>query len=1127
MKLFEKNTPSSATRFTILFLIISFIGFTTKMTAQKVSISAQNTKVENILESITRQTGLNIAYSRQIVNLDRRLDINLTDAELNVVLEKVIAGTKLGYEVKNGKIYLFEKDSKGIEQSTQQKITVSGTVVDNFGDPVIGANVVEKGTVNGTTTDLDGNFFLSIAENATLDISYIGYMPQNVPVDGKTSIKITLFEDSQQLEEVVVVGYGVQKKRDLTGAISSVKMDDTPVGTFSSISHALSGKAAGLHVVQNSAQVGGGTTFRIRGATSINASNDPLFIIDGFPVSSSGDLSSGNRYDSGSTDNILGSINPNDIESIEVLKDASATAIYGSRAGNGVIIITTKRGKKMKPQVSYSGNFSVQNMKNGYKMLNAPEYMRQRNHDDYEKWMKTNGQGVYADYITPNPSPAAFKPRYTDEEIAAAKTTDWFDEVTRGGIMHSHNVSLMGGSETTQYLASVNYFSQKGIVKNNNMDRFTMKVNLDQEISNYVKAGFSFHLSRNNLDNVALGSDEWENSGVLSSALRFDPSVPVYNSNGEYSKFPDMGQYPNPVSLLDIKDKTIKDRILASSYIQVEPVKGLILKSTLGFDRRYDKRKNYIPNSTMYGASVGGNANIYQRDNNDYLFDATATYMKDFGNHSLTALVGYSYQQFNTERMNAGNTDFPTDGFIYNNLEAGAGAKPTVGSSANKNALGSYFGRINYSYLGKYLLTATFRADGESNFDPDHRWGYFPSFSAGWRFSDEKFMESISHILSNGKLRASYGQTGNSSVGYRILDYYGVGNSYVFGNAGYVGTATQAIGNRKLTWETTTEFNLGLDLGFINNRITFSMEYYNRVISNLLVTDKKLPSYNEIKQIAANIGKTQGKGFEFTLNTVNVTNKNFEWTTDVTVYTYRDRWKERDPKWTPAAYHSIDDPIRAIYVYASDGILQAGESAPAWQPALVPGQIKLKNLKDEESKMNVLDQYDRILLGSRDPEFNFGFNNSFRYKHFDMNIYLYGEVGRWRGPSYYDRWTAGYTGNPINPSRQTLNAWAHDNTNAKVPSVIQSSYEAGDFYYKKINYLRCRNITLGYNIPNTQKFIKNIRLSATVNNPFTFTNWSGVDPETELDASSSKEGDTKAYAYPNVTTFSFGVDITF
>ena len=1103
--IFSENKQLS--RLFIICICLFSFSFNMLM-AQSVSLNITNSSYEEIFKAIEEETGYKFVYNTQEINKNSLHSISIKDKDVKVVLDELFKNTDISYRISNKHIALFKLVAKEI----------SGVVSDSHGEPIIGANILVKGTTNGVITDLDGKFSLSATEDAVLLITYIGYVNQNVPVKGQTYFNITLKEDAQNLDEVVVVGYGVQKKRDLSGAISSIKMTDTPVGTFSTVTHALAGKAAGLQVTQNSAQVGGASTFRIRGATSVNAGNDPLFIVDGFPVSTSSTLESDrNYYKTGSVDNILSSINPNDIESIEVLKDASATAIYGSRAGHGVVIITTKRGKAGAPKVTYSGNFSVQSVKNNYKMLDAKGYMTERNRYLYEYWMSQNGQGIYADYITTKPDPEAYVPRYTDAQIAAAKTTDWLDEVTRTGTQQSHNVSLTGGSEKMQYAASLNYFTQKGVVKNNAMDRFTMKVNLDQELSKYVKTGFSFHLSRNQYDNTQLGDSDWENAGIIPAALRFDPSVPVRDENGNYSLFPDMTQYPNPVSLLEISDKTINDRVLANGYLQAEPVKGLTIKATLGFDRRYDKNKSYVPNSTMYGAAVGGRAVILQRDNMDYLMELTANYTKEFGNHNLTALVGYSYQQFNTERVNAGNTDFSIDGFLYNNLGAGSGAKPYVGSSAKKSAMGSYFGRLNYSYLGKYLLTATVRADGQSDFDPDYRWGYFPSVSAAWRFSDEEFMKSFSHILSNGKLRVSYGQTGNSNIGNYILSAYGVVSGWVFGNDGYMATAVTKLGNRKLTWETTSEFNIGLDLGFLNNRISVSMEYYNRIISDLLVSGKPLPSYNEINRMAANMGKTQGRGFELTLNTVNIANKDWTWNTDFTFATFEDRWYERDPNWTPAAYESKRDPIRSHYVYLSDGLLQAGEKAPAWQETLLPGQIKLKNLYDEEGAPNKLNQYDQVFLGSQDPKCTVGFNNTVRYKNLDFNIYFYGEFGRLRGASYYDAWVTAHGGNLTNLSQRTLMSYSHDNQNTTVPNLVNSAYGVGDYYFKKINYLRCRNITLGYTIPVSKSIANNIRVSANVNNPFVFTNWNGVDPET----------DTANYSYPNVTTFSLGVDISF
>jgi TonB-linked SusC/RagA family outer membrane protein len=1013
-----------------------------------------------------------------------------------------------------------------IQQATSQNVNLTGQITGASGDPLPGVSILIKGATSGVVSDSNGNYSIKAPDKgAVMIFSCLGFITQEIAYNGQERLDVILEEESLELDKIVVVGYGVQKKRDLTGAVSSIKMDDAPVATFSTVSHALAGKAAGMRVTQNSAQVGGGSTFLIRGETSPSggAGNSPLVIIDGFPVTSASNLGSDSRYsNAGKTDNLLESLNPNDIASIEILKDASSTAIYGSRAGHGVIIVTTKRGRKGQMKVNYSGNLSVQNMKNGYRMLDAKEYMTHWNKVERERHLLKYGQGIYEAYTTKHPNPPDFVPRYSDAQIANAKTTDYFGEVTRTGIQQSHNMSMTGGSETTQYMASINYFDQQGVIKNNNLERLTANVNIDQQISKYVKSGISLNLSRNRYDNVPLGDSEWENSGVIVSAVRFAPYVPVRDENGKYSLNPDMTQVPNPVSLLEIVDNTTKDRILGSAYIQVEPVKNLILKASLGADRKYAKRKAYLPTTTLAGASTNGDADINQEDMSDYIMDLTANYNLNIGSHSLTALVGYSYQQFNAEGFSAGNTDFPIDGFLYNNLDVGNGAKPSVGSWASKSSLGSYFGRINYSFRGKYLLTATIRADGDSDFNPKYRWGYFPSASVGWRFSDESFMQSLSGVLSNGKLRAGYGQTGNSNVGNRILNAYGAGATYVFGENGTTGVKVKRLGNPALTWETTSEFNIGLDLGFVNNRINVSMEYYNRVISDLLVTNRSLLSYHEITSIADNIGKTRGTGYELTLNTVNISNSNLFWTTDITVSTYKDRWEERTPTWKPAVYQSPKDPIRSIFLYRSDGLMAVGETAPVWQPALLPGQIKIKNIRDEEGDPNRMNQYDRVLIGSQDPAFTFGFNNTVRYKNFDFNIYFYGEVGRWRSASYYDSWVAGQTGNNFqNISRGTFDSWFQDNQNTRQPSVLANTYanyvSNSDYWYKKISYIRCRNITLGYTVPVSKKILNSIRLYADVNNPFVITNWNGVDPETDNDR----------YAYPNVISFSFGIDISF
>ena len=1105
---------------TFALLASAFSIYATEASSQsvKVSIKADRLSTKEVITEIEKQTDYLFVYNKNEVNVARIVSLNVDNKPVSEVLNQIFANTGISYKLVGKNISLVVGENNQSEENQQKVKTITGVVLDQSGLPVIGANIVEKGTTNGVITDIDGKFSLTVSDKAVIQVSYIGYIGQNVAVGDRTDLTISLKEDSQALDEVIVVGYGVQKKRDLTGAISSVKMDDTPVSTFSTVSHALAGKASGLQVTQNSAQVGGGATFRIRGAASTGAGNDPLIIIDGFPVSSGSSLGSGTRYNAGSTDNILGSINPNDIESIEVLKDASSTAIYGSRAGHGVIIVTTKRGKQQKAQVRYSGNVSVQSIKNGYEVLDGAQYMQQRNRYTYENYLKTNGLDIYKDYVTVEPGHVApeYVPIYTESEIANAKTTDWFDAVTRTGLMQTHNVSVNGGTESTQYMTSLNYTGQKGVIEKNKMDRFTGKINLDQTISKYVKAGLSLNISRNSFDNVPIGDGQFENAGIISSAVTFNPNLPIYDEKGNYMINPDYSQVPNPVSLLEITDKTTKDRFLGSAYVQVEPIKGLIFKANFGIDRQNEKRKVYLPKTTMYGAAVNGQGSIKQYDRNDYLMDLTATYSKDFGNHSLTALLGYSYQQFNYEDVSAENKDFLIDSFLFNNLGAGNYVKPSVGSSASKSALGSYFGRVNYSYLGRYLLTLTLRADGASNFDPDNRWGYFPSVSAGWRFSDEAFMQGFNEVMSNGKLRVSYGQTGNSNVGNRAMDLYGTGYNNVFGDNPYTGVYASQLGNSLLTWETTSEFNIGLDLGFINNRISTTLEYFNRTISDLLVKEKSLPSYNEISTIAGNIGKTKSQGFEFTLNTANISTQDWSWNTDLTLSLYRDRWEERDPNWKPADYQNVDDPIRAIFVFESDGLLQAGEKAPAHQPGLLPGQVKLI----DQNSDGALDDKDKIMIGTQDPAFIFGFNNTVRYKNFDFNIYFYGEVNKWKGGSYYDSWaTVGYQINQgRNVSKGFMNTWSHENQGGAYPNILGAGDRGmGDYMHKKISYLRCRNITLGYTNPVSKKILNGIRVYADVNNPFILTNWTGIDPETE----------GHQYSYPNVTSFSLGVDVTF
>lgn len=841
-------------RLLVLFLVCSIgLSYAADSYAQKamISIDVHNQRVEDILKEIEAQSDFDFFFNNKHVDLNRRVSVSADKSNIFSVLKEIFAGTNVKYSVLDKKIILSVE-----AQSPQQekKVTVSGTVLDTHGEPVIGASVLEKGVQgNGTITDIDGIFKLSVSSSkAQLDISYIGYQSQTVAVQVGKNLKIILQEDSKQLEEVVVVGYGTQSKKTLTGAVSMVNMGDVEMNT-------------------------------------------------------------------------------------------------------------------------------------------VPNY------------------------------------------------------------------------------------------------------------------------SQNKYDNVPLGDKVNEYSGVLTGAIQSNPTIPIYDSEGNYFIDPKRPFVANPVSLLEIKDNTVKDRLIGSAFVSVKPLKELEVKLQLGADRSFQKRSSYLPKTTLQGANKNGRADISQETSTTYLMELTAQYSKSFGDHNLKAIGGYSFQKFKNDGFSAGNSDFLVDGFGYNSLGSGNYKKPSVSSWASINSIASLFARANYSYKGKYLLEATVRADAASNFAPENRWGYFPSVSAGWMISEENFMKGASKWLSMLKLRASYGQTGNSNVGYRIYDYYEVGRNAIIGGAESTGVYASDLGNKSITWETTTEFNLGVDFGIFNNRFKLAAEYFKRKITDLLVTNKPLPFYNEVNKIAGNIGSTQSQGVEITLNTVNIVTKDFEWDTTLTLSHYNDRWLKRDPNWKPRAYEKEDDPIRAWWEYEAIGILQPGEKAPDAQKDLVPGMMKLK----DRDGNGVLGDEDKVYMGNGDPKIIYGLNNSFRYKNFDLNIYFYGEAGRKRGASYYEGWTR--MDNGINVSTYALKAFSSNNLTATDPTYVRGGNGWGDYYVKSIYYVRCGSITLGYKVPISQKIVNNLRVYVDVNNPFVITNWTGLDPET----------DNGTYAYPNVTSYNFGVSISF
>ena len=1099
----------------------------------RVTISEKTISLDKLINEIEKQTSYLFIYGENDIDLTQVVKVNAKNKTLSEVLDNALKNLGISYEFANNYISLRSGGNSTVLSAPQQAKKVSGVITDSNGEPIIGANILVKGTNNGTTTDLDGNYTLEMPSNAVLSISYIGYLTQEISVKDKAVINITMKEDSKSLEEVVVIGYGTVKKSNLTGAITQVKAEDLPQAGNMSLGQMLTGKAAGMQVSLQSAQPGGGVWMQIRGNAAGGAGNKgPLYVIDGFPISTEDmEPESKNRYKAGNK-SPLNNLNPADIASIEILKDASATAIYGARAANGVVLITTKRGKEgEKPKVQYSGSVSFQKKVKQIDMLNSPDFMTETNRVLYEDYLSDNKIGVYGN--TDPSTVAPFSPKYSADQIANAQTTDWLGAVERNGVITQHNVSLTGGTDKTSYYISGNYYDHQGVVKNNGIQRYSGRANFDQKLGKYIKTGINFNVSQVKSDNVPLGDGGNENAGVIRAAMNANPSIPIYDEEGNYTLDPDQPYLANAVSLLEMTDESTVNQLLGNFYLILTPFEGLDLKMNAGFQQEKGERNAYVPKTTLYGQKAGGEAYKSYSNRLSKLFDLTASYAKTFNEkHNFSAMAGYSYQHFSSNGFNAGNSRFITDAFKWNNLAAGENTKPSVGSYGNEEVLGSVFARVNYNYDDRYLISATMRGDASSKFAENHKWGYFPSVALAWRMINEQFM-SEQDIISDLKWRVSLGQTGNSNIGNNALALYSTGENYNFGDQQSVGVAQKQLANPNLKWETTTELNVGLDFGLFQNRIFGSMEFFTRRISDLL-DEKVLMQYNPISKVMANIGAKGSKGFELGINTRNLIGE-FTWSTDVVFSLYRDRWLERNPQWKKAIYENEKDMLNSYYLYISDGLVQPSDMNPdgtcklPHMPNAKPGMIKYKDLngRDEDGNLKEgpdgkLDDADVIYQGTKTSKFYLGFGNTFTYKGFDLNIFFYGYFGRQLENPAYDWYLkrSWFLKNGVNMATAVKDRWTHDNPTGKYPTSIMNPYDRNsDFWLENANFLRCKNITLGYTLPkikNLDKVIQNLRVYGDVQNPFVITKYSGVDPEMDSMA-----------AYPTQLTVSFGVDITF
>lgn len=1034
-------------------------------------------------------------------------------------------------------------------QAQAQSITVKGTVTDDFG-AVIGASVVVKGTTNGCITDMDGNYTINdVASKATLVFSYVGYKTQEVPVNGQKVINVMMKEDAQQLSEVVVVavGYGDVKRRDLTGAIGKANMDDLTKTPVNNVAETLGGRIAGVQVSSTDGGLGDNFNIVIRGAGSLTQSTAPLYVIDGFP----------------SEESSMSALNPNDIESIDVLKDASATAIYGSRGANGVVIITTKKGKEGKAKLNYSGSMTISNVRNTMDMMNGYDFvcLQKEVMDGSFKQVGNDMVDEFTYYYLKNGTSL--------EDYKRFKSYDWQDEIYRTAVSHNHYVGLTGGSDRMNYSASLSYSNQQGVIINSDLSRYQGRFNFNQKINSKIKV----NANANFASNVQNGANPSTNETTVSNSLMY--SVwgyrPVSPSGSDllaelYDNDVDMSNdYRfNPVlSARNEYRRTTTNHLAANLGVEYEIIKNLKLKVTAGYTGRDITREEFNGSQTRTGnthpqntQSKGINALLRQTQTRSYLNENTLSYVYAKGQHNLNALIGATFQKYSEFYTQVTQEQITNEAFGMSGIGK-ANAVPVVEASKGENAMNSYLGRINYNYASKYYVTASMRADGSSKFAPGNRWGYFPSGSLAWAFGREKFAEEKAPWLSNGKLRLSWGLTGNNRIGnYDYMAQLAThANFYKYPwdssfNTGYV---LAKMANEKLTWETTEQWDLGLDLGFFDGRINLNLDYYIKTTKDLLLA-ADVPASSGYSTSTLNIGKLRNKGLEISLETTNIKRKNFTWTSNFNIafnsneivdlnhgqesmisYIYWDYKYSTMPAYISRVGEAAGNMYGYIYEGTfkyddfnkqADGTYTLKEGIPAISKDVKPGDPKYKDLDGN----GTITDADRTIIGNGQPKHTGGFTNNITYKNWDFNIFFQWSYGNDILNANRMIFENPQSRKNTNMFASYNNRWTPENPNSDMPraTAIGSEYYSS-LYVEDGSFLKLKTITVGYTFkPATLKHIgiSSARVYASAENIATLTDYSGSDPEVSTRNSVLTPGFDWS-AYPRSFNASLGINITF
>jgi TonB-linked SusC/RagA family outer membrane protein len=1060
----------------------------------KLNMSLKNVPVQEVLLLIEEQTDFYFLYQDNVFQKGQKVTIESKNESLEGILQQLSQQTGVRYEISDRQIILKEKGNN-LFFAQQKEKTVSGSVSGKGGEAIPGATVVVKGTNNGTITDLNGKFVLpKVPSNAVLMISFVGMKAQEFVVGDQTVFNVIMEEEAIGIDEVVAIGYGTIRKSDLTGSVTSVKSEELVSRPVPTIASALQGLASGVLVRTQSAAPGGKSSIVIRGINSVESEAGPLFVVDGIPMSD------------------ISSIAPEDIESLEILKDAAATAIYGSRGSNGVILISSKKGKAGKTLISYSGRYTYETLQKTLDLMNGEEFATV--YSEYEKAKKPT---LAPENVWYNGS--AYD-RPTPEQ--AGEGTDWWDVLTRPGHVQNHQIGISGGSERSTFSASLNYLDQIGMMVGGNYKRFTMRVSNTYEITPWLSSGLDIYITRSYLNSSGENTSMEGQGGTVNAIFKMSPAQKVYTESGDYqpNTLPGTQTNENPLAMaLEQTNATRIQKTTGNFYLNFKPTKDLSFKVSAGGISNEGKTYFHNPSTTYYGKLVNGVARLTSNINSYFINENILTYKKTFGSQRINVDAGFTYEQNIYEDFSASTSNYFTDVFKYNNLGAG-NLVATPSSSKTKWSLASGLGRINYVLKEKYLLTLVGRYDGCSKFGQGNKWAFFPSVAGAWRVSEESFMNGL-EWMTNVKIRASYGTTGNSNIGlYQSLATFTQGN-YPFGTTINPGVYLNRLENKDLKWETTVSSNLGVDMRLFD-KVNLTVEGYVKKTNDLLMNVNLIETSGQ-QTALRNVGSLENKGLDISADAV-IIDRELKWKAKGSLYLNRNKIIELNGDASQA--WRIGKPLGVIRGYILDGILATQEDLDNYLgfDGKPMNGAKLGDYRIIDSNKNgKIDGEDQDIICDPNPDFTYSLGNEFSYKNFSLNIFIYGSQG-----NQIFNHTARYLTN-IQTLRNNLlrdvynNYWTPERT-TNVKYAALGSSTAQQPVIENGSFLRVQNIMLSYNLL-LKRIFHSARVYVSAQNLLTITEYSGFDPDISSDTDNNSFGNDRA-SYPMPKSVTFGVDIT-